>query len=83
MKGEKNRMCSGNNSLPIGEKYMLTINEASAYFGIGIKTIRRIAETNKGNFTLHMGNRYLIVRHKFEAYIDEVIENGIGAIEDE
>ena len=27
-----------------GEKYMLTIKEASVYFGIGIKQLRRMAE---------------------------------------
>ena len=29
-----------------GEKYMLTIKEASVYFGIGIKQLRRMAENN-------------------------------------
>ena len=30
--------------LSIGEKYMLTIREASIYFNIGVKKIRRLAE---------------------------------------
>ena len=59
--------------IPISEKYMLTVNEASAYFNIGIKNMRRMAEDNKGAFAIMMGNRYLIVRTKFEAYIDSLV----------
>lgn len=33
-----------NKTLPVSEKYMLTIKEAAAYFNIGIKRLRRIAE---------------------------------------
>ena len=29
------------NNIPISEKYMLTIYEASAYFNIGVKKLRR------------------------------------------
>lgn len=58
--------------IPISEKYMLTIKEASEYFSIGIKGMRRMAEDNKGSFTVLMGNRYLIVRTKFEDYMDSL-----------
>ena len=37
-----------NEALPVSEKYMLTIKEAAAYFNIGIKKLRRIAEDNLG-----------------------------------
>ena len=37
-----------NETLPVSEKYMLTIKEAAAYFNIGIKKLRRIAEDNLG-----------------------------------
>lgn len=59
--------------IPISEKYMLTINEAAAYFSIGIKKLRRMAEDNEGKFAVAMGSRYLIVREKFEEYIDSLI----------
>ena len=55
--------------LSIGEKYMFTIKEAGAYFNIGIKKMRRIAEDNLGVFSVYSGNRYLIIRPKFEEYI--------------
>ncbi|MGN0162807.1 MAG: excisionase [Candidatus Ornithomonoglobus sp.] len=56
-------------TLTIGEKYLLTIKEASMYFNIGIKKMRRLAEDNLGVFSVYSGNRYLIIRPKFEEYI--------------
>ncbi len=61
-------------SLPIQEKFMLTIREAAEYFGIGIKQIRRLAEDNLDSFAIFIGNRYMIVRPKFEEYIIDILE---------
>lgn len=55
--------------ITLGEKYMLTIREASIYFNIGVKKIRRLAEDNIGVFSIYSGNRYLIIRPKFEEYL--------------
>ena len=55
--------------LPINERYMLTIKEAASYFNIGTKKLRRIAEDNLGTVAVHCGNRFLIVRPKFEEFI--------------
>ena len=55
--------------LPLSEKYTLSIKEAAAYFNIGIKKMRRLAEENIGYFALVSGNRYLIIRTKFEEYL--------------
>ena len=74
---------STKNDIPLSEKYMLTIHEASAYFNIGVKKLRRMAETNEGKFAFYMGNRYLIVRAKFEAYIEQLIMEGREVSEDE
>lgn len=57
-----------NEALPVSEKYMLTIKEA-AYFNIGIKKLRRIAEDNLGTVAVYCGNRFLIIRPKFEDFI--------------
>ena len=62
---------SGKTVVPISEKYMLTINEASEYFSIGVKKMRRLAEDNLGRFAVYSGNRYLIIRTKFEKFIEE------------
>lgn len=63
---------SRKSAIPVSEKYMLTIKEASEYFNIGIKNLRRLAEENTGSYTVFMGNRYLIVRTKFESYMDSL-----------
>ena len=43
--------------IPVSEKYMLTINEAAAYFSIGIKKLRRMAEDNEGKFAVAISQR--------------------------
>ena len=58
-----------NETFPVSEKYMLTIKEAAAYFNIGIKKLRRIAEDNLGTVAVYCGNRFLIIRPKFEEFI--------------
>ena len=55
--------------VPVSEKYTLTIKEAAAYFNIGIKKMRRIAEDNLGTVAVYCGNRFLIIRPKFEEFI--------------
>ena len=55
--------------LPINERYMLTIKEVASYFNIGTKKLRRIAEDNLGTVAVFCGNRFLIVRPKFEEFI--------------
>ena len=68
---------SEKDQLSMSEKYALTINEASKYFNIGTKRMRRLAEGHLGTFSAYSGNRYLILRPKFEEYLlkNPVIEN--------
>lgn len=58
-----------NTLVPVSEKYTLTIKEAAVYFNIGIKKMRRIAEDNLGTVAVYCGNRFLIIRPKFEEFI--------------
>lgn len=58
-----------NESESLKDKYMLTIKEAAFYFNIGTKKMRRIAEDNLGNVVVFCGNRFQIVRPKFEEFI--------------
>ena len=58
-----------NRKLAVSEKYALSINEASQYFGIGIKKMRLLAEEHLGTFSALSGNRYLIIRAEFEEYL--------------
>lgn len=60
--------------ISIGQKYLLSISEAAAYFNIGEKRIRRLAEDNLNRFSVMNGNRYLIIHKRFEEYIDSLTE---------
>ncbi len=56
-------------TIATGEKYLLTIKEAGEYFNIGVKKMRRLAEENLGVFSVYSGNRYLVIRTKFEEFL--------------
>ena len=60
-----------NQKIPVNEKYMLSINEAAQYYNIGVKKMRRLAEDNLGVFAVYSGNRYLIIRCKFEEFLQK------------
>ena len=51
------------------DKFMLTIKEAAPYYNIGTKKLRRLAEDNLGVFSVYCGNRYMIIKPKFEEFI--------------
>ena len=62
-----------NTILPIWEKYTLTIDEASKYFRIGEKKLRKLAEENRdSNWVIMNGNRIQIKRKLFERIIDNL-----------
>ena len=60
--------------VPIWEKYMLTVDEAVLYFGIGEKKIRLLISENVDSdycFTVQVGKKSLINRHKFEEFLNQ------------
>ena len=58
--------------LPWWQKYTLTLNEASEYFGIGYKKLSAFVQEHADeNFILWNGNRALIKREQFQKYMDE------------
>ena len=62
-----------NTDVPVWERYTLTIEEASKYFRIGEKKLRKIAEENKNsNWVILNGNRVQIKRKQFEKIIDNL-----------
>ena len=58
-------------AVPISEKYLLTIKEASVYFNLGVKQLRKLAEENMTGFSIRNGSRYLIIRSKFEKFLED------------
>ncbi len=64
-----------NTDVPIWEKYTLTIEEASKYFRIGEKKLRKLAEENlDADWVIVNGNRIQIKRKQFEKIIDTLDE---------
>ena len=64
-----------NTDVPIWEKYTLTIEEASKYFRISEKKLRKLAEENiDAGWVIVNGNRIQIKRKQFEKIIDTLDE---------
>ena len=60
-----------NTDVPIWERYTLTIEEASKYFRIGEKKLRKLAEENlSSGWVIMNGNRMQIKRKQFEKIVD-------------
>ena len=61
-------------AVPVWEKYLLTVNEAVAYFGIGESKLRDFIATHKDEaFLVWNGSKALIKRKLFEKYIDTTL----------
>lgn len=56
--------------VPIWEKANLTIEEAAAYFNIGINKLREVTKNGNCSFVLCIGNKRLIKRKAFEKYLE-------------
>lgn len=62
-----------NLAVNISEKYCLTLEEAAAYFNIGMKRLKSLSETPEGYaFVVMVGCKRLIKRKKFEEFLDGV-----------
>ena len=59
-------------TVKISEKALLTIEEAAAYFNIGINKIRSMTNSEDCPYVLWSGNRRLIKRRQFEDYINSL-----------
>lgn len=59
--------------IPVWEKYMLSTEEASEYFHIGINKLRRIISLNpSAEWILWNGSHAYIKRRVFEQFIDRI-----------
>ena len=54
---------------PVYEKSNLTLEEASAYFNIGIHKLREMTDSDRCPFVLWVGQKRLIKRKKLEEYL--------------
>ena len=58
--------------MPLWKKYTLTLGEASVYFRIGEKKLKKLIDENpNADFILWNGTRPQIKRKVFEQFVDE------------
>lgn len=60
--------------VPVWERFLLTIKEASQYFNIGENKMYQIVNDyleSDYKFVIQNGNRLMINKHKFENFLDE------------
>ena len=71
LKSEK-KYANGDYTVPLWEKYTLSVEEAALYFRIGRAKLRKlIAENENAPYILWNGNRPQIKRKLFEEYVDK------------
>lgn len=58
--------------VPIWEKSNLTLEEASAYSGIGIGKLRDLSNDENCSFVLWIGSKRLIKRRKLDEYTEKM-----------
>jgi excisionase family DNA binding protein len=57
--------------VPVWEKSNLTLEEAAAYFGIGINKLRYLTDDTNCRFVLWCGSKRLIKRKLFDEYLEK------------
>ena len=57
--------------VPVWEKANLTLEEAAAYSNIGINRLRDISDEQNCPFVLWVGNKRLIKRKQFDAFMEK------------
>ena len=57
-------------NVPIWERSLLTILEASDYTGIGINKLRRIAANSQSNLVIYVGSQKMFKRKNLDEYLD-------------
>ena len=69
-------------SVPIWEKYALTIYEAAEYFNIGEHRLRQLVRENRqADFVLWIGTKVEIKREKIAEKAKEVIEKNLATVQ--
>ena len=58
--------------IPIWEKHNLTLDEATAYYNIGVGKLRELTNDDRCKFVLWVGNKRLIKKDLFNKYLNEM-----------
>ena len=62
-----------NVNIPVWEKTLLTLNEASAYTGLGINRLRTIANSHQNELVVWVGSKRMFKRRKLDEYLEKAI----------
>ena len=68
---QKDNTNKKNETVPIWNKYALTIKECAEYSNIGENRLRELIRTDGDGFILTIGNKTLIKRQAFELYLNQ------------
>ena len=55
--------------VPIWEKSLLTLEEAAAYFSVGVNKLREMTNKENCQFVVWVGRKRLIKRKKLDEYL--------------
>lgn len=56
--------------IPVCEKALLTIEECTAYAGIGLRKLRELSNEPDCGFVIWVGSKKMINRKKFDEFIE-------------
>ena len=59
-----------NKEVDISKNWLLTLEEAAQYTGIGVNKLRELSNNENCNFVLWNGSRRLLKRERLEAYLN-------------
>ena len=62
-----------NVEIPVWKKTLLTLNEASAYTGLGINRLRTIANSHQNELVVWVGSKRMFKRRKLDEYLEKAI----------
>lgn len=58
------------NLVPVWERITISLEEAAAYIGIGVRKLRDMTDKPECNYVIWVGNRRMIKRKKFDEYLE-------------
>ena len=59
--------------VPLWERTLLTIEEASAYTGIGVYSLRKLAAKPNNKLILWVGTKKMFKRKKLDEYLENAV----------
>jgi hypothetical protein len=58
--------------VPISEKWLLTLEEAAQYTGLGIQKLRNISDSDNCDFVLWNGSKRMLKREKLKEFLNRM-----------